>query len=304
MAKPVFSGVITPLITPFNEKLEVDIDALRWLVEYQVKHGVDGVFPNSTTGEFVHLKPREAELVTETTLEVAKNRLKVLPGITTNTLIHTLELGRLFVDLGVDGVVVAPPYYFKHPTHRLKKYFSEIASSLDTNIVVYNIPATTGVNIPVELYEKLVSEHSNIVAAKVTTSDFTYIRRLVKATKSIRSEFSVLVGVDELLLPVLMAGGDGGIMGLANVAPWIHRRVVDSWASRDWTNMYEYWLKLLHISRIYDIASSHSSAIKTALKILGAPIKPYVRPPLEPEPQGIEEEIRNILVGIGISKLE
>ena len=303
MTNTVFSGVITPLITPFNRKLEVDIDSLKWLVTYQLEHRIDGVFPNSTTGEFVHLKPREAELVVKTVLEVASSRLKVVAGISTNTLIHTLELGRLFVDMGVDGVVITTPYYFKYNTPTLKKYFSEIANNLDTYIIVYNIPKTTGITIPVELYEQLVSEHSNIVAAKVTTSDFTYIRRLIQSTKSIRRDFSVLVGLDELLLPVLIAGGDGGIMGLANITPWLHKSIYSSWIERNWAEAHKLWLKLLKLSKIYDVSSSPPSAVKTALKILRAPIEPYVRPPLQLEPPSVEEEIRSILVELGIREI-
>lgn len=295
MTQARFYGVITPFITPFKEDLSIDFEAIRWLARYQAERGVHGIFPNSTTGEFVHLKTEESIKITETVLEEVKDKVWVIPGISSNCTEHCIELGKAFMDLGVDGVIVTPPFFFKVSGKRLKLHFSKIAEKIDLPIIVYNIPSTTGINIPVELYEELASEYSNIAGAKITYDNLGYFRRLINRVKSIRRDFAVLTGIDYLLLPVLMMGGDGGIMALANVAPWIHRAVYDAWVKGDIAKAHEENKKLLKLVEIYDIATSFPTSVKTSLKVLGAPVKPYVRPPLTPEPPENEEKIKKVL---------
>jgi len=300
VARPRFFGVISPFVTPFRRDLSLDLDAVRWLARYQAERGVHGVFPNSTTGEFVHLRESEALELTRAVVEEVGGDVWVIPGITANCTEHAIELGRRFLDMGVDGLVVAPPYFFKPGRDELKKHFSRIAERLDAPIILYNIPSTTGINLSIDLVTELAREHSNIVAAKVTFESFTYLRKLIKEVKSVRSDFAVLTGLDEMLLPTLMMGGDGGIMGLANVAPQIHRAVYDAWSEGDVVRAYAAWRRLLKLVEVYDVAKSFPTAVKAALKALGAPIEPIPRPPLEPEPPQIEERIREILRELGL----
>ena len=302
MTQPKFYGIITPFITPFKENLSLDLDAIRWLARYQAEHGVHGIFPNSTTGEFVHLTRDEAVTITKVVLEEVSGKVWVIPGISTNCTEHSIELGKIFKDLGVDGVVITPPFFFKISGKRLKLHFSKVAEKIDLPIIVYNIPITTGINIPIELYVELAKEYNNIVAAKITYDSFTYFRKLIMEIKSIRKDFAVLTGIDDLLLPVLMMGGDGGIMALANVAPWIHREIFDSWKEGDLERAFKAWHRLLKLVKIYDVATSFPTSVKTALKVIGAPVKPFVRPPLTPEEPEVEEKIRSILKDLDILK--
>lgn len=295
MTQPKFYGVISPFITPFKDDLSIDDEAARWLARYQVLKGVHGIFPNSTTGEFVHLKMDESVKITRIVLEEVGGKTWIIPGISSNCTEHSIELGRIFRDMGVDGVIIAPPFFFKVSRERLKLHFSRVAEKVDLPIIVYNIPSATGINIPVDLYEELAREYSNIVGAKVTYENLTYFKSLIASVKNVRRDFSVLTGIDELLLPVLMMGGDGGIMALANVAPQIHRGVYDEWINNNIGKAYEEYKKLLKLTKIYDVATSIPAAVKTALKVLGAPVKPHVRPPLTPEPPESEKKIKSVL---------
>ena len=113
MSDTKFYGVISPFITPFKGDLSIDYDAVRWLARYQASKGVHGIFTNSTTGEFVHLKPDEAVKLIETVLEEVGGRVWAIPGISANCTSHSIELGLKFKDMGVDGVIVTPPYFSK-----------------------------------------------------------------------------------------------------------------------------------------------------------------------------------------------
>lgn len=290
-----FHGVITPFITPFKEDLSIDIDAIQWLVNYQIEGGVHGVFPNSTTGEFVHLSREESILIVKTVLDEVNDRIWVIPGISANSTLHCIELGRIFMDMGVNGIIVTPPYFFKPSYDNLKMHFSMIAEKIDLPIIIYNIPSTTGVNIPVKMYMELSLEHDNIVGAKVTYDSFTYLRNLILDVKSLRSDFSVLTGLDDMFLPTLMMGGDGGIMALANATPKLHRAIYDCWINGDIKSAYDYWMILLRLVKVYDYASSFPTAVKTLLKIMNKPVKTFVRPPLTPEKNEVENKIKSIL---------
>jgi 4-hydroxy-tetrahydrodipicolinate synthase len=290
-----FYGVISPFITPFREDFSIDVEGVKWLARYQVERGVHGIFPNSTTGEFVHLTRDEAILITRIVIEEVGDKAWVIPGISANYTEDSVNLGRIFRDMGVSGVIVTPPYFFKISAEKLKLHFSTILEKLDLPVIIYNIPATTGINIPINLYLELIREYSNLVGAKITYENFTYFRQLIQVIKGEKKDFAVLTGLDELLLPVLMMGGDGGIMALANVAPQIHRSIYNAFIKGDLRKALEEWHKLLKLVRVYDYASSFPTVIKTLLKVLNAPIKPYPRPPLTLEKLEVEEKIREIV---------
>ncbi|MEM2170145.1 MAG: dihydrodipicolinate synthase family protein [Desulfurococcaceae archaeon] len=295
-------GIIVPLITPFRGDYSVDIEALKWLTGYLVSSGVHGLFPNSTTGEFVHLTREESVLVVKAVLEEAGDKAWILPGITANSTEECIKLGKVFVDMGVTGVVVAPPFFFKLAPKRLKEHFSKIAETLDIPVVVYNLPALTGVNIPVQLYVELAAEYDNLAGAKVTYDSFTYTRTLIQEVKSVRRDFAVFTGLDDMLLPVLMMGGDGGITALANATPQLHLAMYNAWSRGDIELALDAWKKLLKLTKVYDYTSSYPTAVKTVLAALGTPVKPHPRPPLAPEPPEIEARVKRILEELGLRK--
>lgn len=124
--------------------------------------------------------------------------------------------------------MITPPFFFKLAKEKLEYYFARVAERVDLPIIVYNIPAATGVNIPVELYIELAREYSNVVGTKVTYDSYSYLRVLVEEVKGIRRDFTGFTGLDDMLLPLLMMGGDGGIVALANIAPEVHRALYDA----------------------------------------------------------------------------
>ncbi len=297
----VFKGIIVPLITPFTKDLSLDIDAAKWLARYLSKEGIDALFPCSTTGEYVHLSRDECIELTKAILEEVRGRTKVIPGITANTTIHVIELGKAMKDLGVDGVVVSTPYYFKISRDMLKDYFSKVAEKVDLPIMIYNIPQFTGINIPVELYRELATEYSNIVSAKITYDSLSYLRSLIANVRSIRKDFTVLTGLDDHILPALVLGADGGVVATAHIAPKVYKDLYNAWISGDISEAYRLYKIVLELVKILDIASSVPSAIKTSLYILGAPVKPYVRPPLRTESEDVVARIRYVLSSLKIS---
>ena len=293
-----FTGVIVPMITPFREDYMVDLEALDWLVGYLEENGVHGLFPASTTGEFVHLTREERDLVVGRVIETHRHAA-VLPGVTANSTLEAVELARRYVDMGADGVIVAPPYYFKPRRTGLLRHFSLLAEKVDAPVIIYNIPSLTGNPIEVDLLEELAGEYSNITGVKITHPDLTYLRRVIIRLKSLNKNFSILTGVADLMLPNLMAGGDGGIVALANLAPRLLIDLYDKYTRGDCQQAVAVWRKILELSALYDMAET-PVVVKEALHMIHPEIKPVTRPPLLPLDVEKRGMLRSLLHRLGL----
>ncbi len=284
MARRV-EGVVVPMVTPFRQDGTLDMDSFQWLCRTLTAAGVTGLFPNSTTGEFVHLTPEEAERLVKAAVTAAPADVMVLPGVSSNRTEDSVIMARRFVDLGADGVVVLPPFFYRGGEEVMYRHLSEVARSVDVPVIVYNNPLNTGVVVPVSLYVRLAQEFSNVSAAKVTYADFSYLVELVREVKAARKDFSVLTGLDYMFLPTLEVGGDGVVGALANVAPELHTGLYRAWDSGDHGRALVYHRALLELSRAYwyrAAGAESPSVIKGILEGLGTPVRRHVRQPLRP----------------------
>ncbi|WP_338598994.1 dihydrodipicolinate synthase family protein [Sulfolobus tengchongensis] len=291
-------GVVVPLITPFLEDYSIDKESLKWLVSYLIENKVNGLFVNSSVGEFASLSIDEMRLTTKIVMDSKKDSVPVFSGISTNFTEESVKLGKEFKDLGVDAIVILPPYFFKVSEKELIHHFSLIAEKVDIPIIIYNIPLYTGMNISISTYKTLISQYSNIIGTKVTFDSLIYFKRLIKELREVRKDFAILTGFDEYLLPLLSMGGNGGVMGLANVVPKFHTRVYDSWKKGDMERANKYWLDLLNLTEIYDYCNSYTASVKVLFKILNMPIKNVVRPPLTICEQKSEELARKRITSL------
>jgi 4-hydroxy-tetrahydrodipicolinate synthase len=292
-------GVVVPMVTPYASDFSLDLEATRWLSSNLSSRGVAGIFVNSSVGEFVHLSRDEVIKLTRQVIEAKGGGVKVMGGVSANYTEDAVSLGKALVDVGVDAIVATTPFYFKVGPEALIRHFSIIADKVDVPLIIYNIPIFTGIEIPLSVYVKLL-EHQNVVGTKVTVDSLDYMRRLVLRLKPIRRDFSIMTGFDDYLLPLLLMGGDGGVMGLANAVPQVHLSVYRSWKEGKLREASEEWRKLLSLERIYDHCGSYTASIKGALEVLGTPVKRYVREPLVPCGEEEERSIGEILRSSGV----
>lgn len=302
---PRVEGVVVPLVTPFSADGKVDYDAFEAHVRRMVEGGVSGLFPNSTTGEFVHLTFEEAQRLVKTSVNVAPSSIMVLPGISSNRTEDSVRMAKEFVDLGADGVVVLPPFFFRSSTEVMHRHFSAVAQSVDVPVIIYNNPLNTGVVVPVSEYVRLAREYSNVMAAKVTYPDFSYLVELVREVKGVRKDFSVLTGLDYMLLATLAVGGDGVVPGLGNIMPEPYVALVRAFKSGDMGSALRYNNVILELSRLYWMGGQGAESpavIKAALEATGSQVKRYVRDPLRPltdeevqQVKGVVESARSMM---------
>lgn len=211
----MFNGVYTALITPFKND-EVDYDAFEKIIEHQISGGVDGVVPMGTTGESPTVSHDEHNEIIKRTVEIVNKRVKVVAGSGSNSTREAIFMTEKAAKSGVDGVLLVNPYYNKPPQHALIDHFETISKAVDIPIMLYNIPGRTGVNFLPESIAELVSRCDNIKAVKAASGDIAQIMRLCSL---LGDKIDIVSGDDNLLLPILVAGGAGIVSVIANALP-------------------------------------------------------------------------------------
>jgi 4-hydroxy-tetrahydrodipicolinate synthase len=211
---PPFQGSITALITPFKGG-EVDADAFRRLVEWQIDQGTHGLVPCGTTGESPTLDHDEHKRVVELCIETAAGRVPVIAGTGSNSTAEAIELTRHAQTAGAAAALVVTPYYNKPTQEGLYLHFKAIADSADIPIVIYNIPGRSVVDMSVATMARLF-KLKNIVGVKDATANMA---RVSQQRAELGKDFIQLSGEDATALGFMAHGGQGCISVTANIAP-------------------------------------------------------------------------------------
>ncbi len=208
-------GCGTALVTPFTDAGTVDFAALRALVDWQVKEGIDFLVPCGSTGEAQTMDDGERERVVASVLEVAAGRVPVMAGATSNDTARAVAETRRMCRLGVDYILSATPYYNKPTQEGLYRHLAMVADASERPVVLYNVPGRTSVNLKPATALRL-AEHPNVAGIKEASADLKQVMEILAARPA---GFAVLSGDDWLTLPVITAGGDGLISVASNELP-------------------------------------------------------------------------------------
>ena len=214
----LFKGAGVALITPFNEDLSVNYDKLGELIEEQIAGGTDAIISMGTTGEAATLSHEEHLEVIKYTCEKVAGRIPVIAGTGSNSTDTAIYLSVEAKKYGVDGLLLATPYYNKATQKGLIKHFREVAKAVgDLPILLYNIPGRTGINMNPETTAYLVKNVANIVGIKEASSNFSAIAKLLSLMGD--TPIDLYSGNDDQIIPMMALGGVGVISVLSNVAP-------------------------------------------------------------------------------------
>jgi 4-hydroxy-tetrahydrodipicolinate synthase len=205
-------GVIAATVTPFT-KDGVNYEVLKILLSRIVEAGYQGIFPTSSTGEVTKLTPEERVKVIEVARDVAKGKALVVGGTGTGDHLSTIEIARRYKDVGVDVLLITPPYYIQYDWAALYAFYKKVLDKVDMPTILYTIPLATGYNIPVEVFELVANEYSQVVGVKDSSGDFRYHLDLIHL---LGRRLSVLQGLDMLFVPSLVMGAHGGVLAGPN----------------------------------------------------------------------------------------
>jgi 4-hydroxy-tetrahydrodipicolinate synthase len=287
----MFKGVITALVTPLrNDRL--DEEALRRLVDEQIRAGIDGLVPVGTTGESPTLSNEEHIRVVEIVVQEGGKRVPVIAGTGANSTREAIELTLAAKAVGADGTLQVTPYYNKPTQDGLFRHFKAVAEATALPMVVYNVPGRTGCDLLPDTIARLC-EVPLFVGVKEATGN---LQRASQIIARVGDRLSMLSGDDATAFPFYAVGGHGCISVVSNVAPADMAAMWDAAVAGNWNTARELHYKVFPLSEGLFI-EANPIPVKAALAMMGK-ITDEIRPPLYPMAGANREKVKKILADL------
>jgi 4-hydroxy-tetrahydrodipicolinate synthase len=256
---PTISGVITAMLTPFDDDGALDVPAARRLARYLVENGSHGVVVAGTTGESATLDDAEKLDLLEAVQDEIGGDATVIAGTGSNDTSHTVELTRAAVERGPDAVLVVTPYYNKPNRAGLRAHFEAVAEAAgSTPIVLYNIPSRTVINLDPDFLAELARDIPGIAAVKQANDDeLAPIEGL-----------DLLAGNDNVFFRTLEIGGTGGILVSSHLAGPRIRQLYDAAVEGDLERAREIDASLREVYEATTV-TANPIPVKAGVEMLG-----------------------------------
>jgi N-acetylneuraminate lyase len=271
-----FAGVYSALFTAYDDDGNVSPERIRRLIEFQLQRGLTGAFITGSSGEGFLQSDDERKLVAETAVAALKGRGVSIVHVGHTATKVSVELAKHAERIGADMVGSVPPIYYPVGPEGILLHYRRIAESVSLPVLVYNIPAATGVTLSDDVWMKLF-ELPNVVGMKYTASDLYSMRNIIEM---LGERALVLSGSDELSLPALVMGCDGSIGTTQNVAPEWFVKIRAAFLSGDLQTARQLQFEVNRLIKCW-ISHGRLAGIKAAAAARGVPVG-GVRPPLPP----------------------
>lgn len=289
----MFKGAIVAIVTPFKNG-QIDEEALRKLIEFQIENGTSGIVPCGTTGESATLTHEEHDRVIEITIDAAKKRVPVIAGTGSNSTAEALRLTKHAHEAGADGALIVCPYYNKPTQEGLYQHYKAIAEEVPIPIIVYNIPGRTGINLNPDTLARM-AEISNIVGVKEAAGSIKQMSDIIGLCDP---DFDVLSGDDAFTLPLLALGGKGIVSVISNVAPADMANMVKAFEAGDLEKAKQLHYKMIPLIDTLFI-ETNPVPVKAALSMMGL-IEYELRLPLCKLTQGSYDKLKKAMTDYGL----
>jgi len=289
----MLKGSIPALVTPFSGG-EVDYDALKRLVDWQIEQGSHGIVPVGTTGESPTLTHDEHEKVIECVVETVAGRVPVVAGAGSNNTAEGISLIRHAARVGADYALVVTPYYNKPTQAGLYAHFKAMHDAADIPIIIYNIHGRSAVDMSPETMGEL-AELPRIAGVKDATADLT---RVSKQRITCGPDFIQVSGEDPTAHGFNAQGGTGCISVTANVAPRLCSELQEACLAGDYATALTIQDRLMPL-HIAVFTEPGLAGAKYGLSLLGR-IKEETRLPILPPSDPTKEKIRAAMVHAGL----
>jgi len=287
-------GCGTALVTPFDRGGSIDEQALRRLVQFQLREGIDFLVPCGTTGETPTLEHDEYLEVIRAVVAETAGKVPVIAGVGGNNTKKVVELAREVERLGVQGILSVAPYYNKPTQEGLYQHFKAIAESSAVPVVLYNVPGRTSSNLDPATVARL-SRVSNIVGIKEASGSIT---QQMEVLNSVAPGFRVLSGDDAFTFPLMALGGVGVISVASNEIPGPMTRLVRLLREGRYDEARKLNAELLPLMQANFIETS-PIPVKAALAMMGM-IEEVYRLPLVPMKSENRAKLEKVLAAQGL----
>ncbi|MCP9993094.1 4-hydroxy-tetrahydrodipicolinate synthase [Streptomyces albogriseolus] len=273
---PSLGRTLCAMITPFTPSGAPDLDGAQRLADHLVTQGCDGLVLSGTTGESPTTTDAEKRSLITAVRQAVGSRATLVAGVGTPDTAHTVTLAREAEQAGADALLLVAPYYSRPPQDAIEAYVRETADAAGLPVVLYDIPARTGVRVEPDTLLRL-AEHPRVVAVKDCSNDFLAAQKVMA-----RTDLAYYAGCDEHNLALRAVGGAGCVSTVANVAPSAVRSVLDAFDHGDTAEAVRLQHRLTPLIEAMTASGLPGTVTaKALLPALGLPAGP-VRPPLRP----------------------
>lgn len=221
------AGILPALITPYDSKGKVSEEMLCRLVAHYVQFGVNGLYVCGGTGEGVLLSLAERKQIAKIVVREARHRIPIIIHVGAVSTQDATELAADAEKVGADAIASLPPLFFPCSTQAIFQHYSTIAGHCGLPLILYNIPALTGVTVTASMMSRFM-EIPTVIGMKFSSNDLFQMRQILELD---HGRLSVLSGNDEIFLAALAMGSHGSIGLTLNFMPKLFATVFDSFRS-------------------------------------------------------------------------
>ena len=289
----MFKGSIVAIVTPFKNG-QVDEDAYRKLIEFQIENGTSAIVPCGTTGESATLDVNEHARVIDIAVAAVNKRVPVIAGTGGNSTREAIELSKHAKEVGADATLQVTPYYNKPTQEGLFRHYEAILKEVPLPQVLYNVPGRTSVNLLPETVARL-AKFPEIVAIKEASGD---VGQMAEVIRMAGENITLLSGDDNLTLPVLAIGGKGVVSVVANIVPAHTANLVKAWAEGNVAEAKTLFYKLLPLCKAM-FFETNPIPVKTSAALMGL-IGDEMRLPMCQMDSSNLEKLKTVLTDYGL----
>ncbi len=286
----IFTGAGVALITPMNDKLEVNYDKLDELIEDQIAGHTDALIICGTTGESATMTEQEHIETIRFAVERTKGRIPVIAGTGSNCTATAMQLSREAQEAGADAALVVTPYYNKATQNGLIAHYTKIAGEITMPVILYNVPSRTGCALAPETIATLVKNTDNIVGVKEATGNISIAASIMHLCDS---NIELYSGNDDQVVPLLSLGGLGVISVVSNVAPKYMHDMVQNYLDGNTKEACQMQLDCLPLYNAL-FCEVNPIPVKAALNLMGKNVG-SLRSPLTEMEQKNQEILRQAM---------
>jgi len=221
--KAPLTGIFTPNMVPLDSRGEIDHDELARYVDWLIRKGVDGLYPNGSSGEFTRFTPEERRSIIQTVAETVDGRVPILAGAAEANVKETLKACEKYAELGARAVAIISPIFYKLSQESIYAYYAEIAKHSVIDVTAYNIPMLSS-PIEVDTVRRL-AEFDRLIGIKDSSGDVGHMCRMIATIRPDHPDFTFMTGWEAVLIPMLAVGANGGTNASSGIVPEVTNKL-------------------------------------------------------------------------------
>jgi 4-hydroxy-tetrahydrodipicolinate synthase len=290
MKKFNFKGTGVAIITPFNNKGNIDSKGLKNVVNHLINGNVDYIVALGTTGETATLSKDEKKEVVNLILEYTNGKIPIVLGIGGNNTAEVCNDFRQYDFKNISAILSVSPYYNKPNQKGILEHFKHISNASPVPIIIYNVPSRTGSNISSETTLELAHTYKNIRAIKEASGNMEQCMRIIANKPKI---FELISGEDNLTFPLMACGAGGVISVAAMVYPSEFSNMVNYCLQGEFQKALKLHYQIMPVTDLL-FADGNPGGVKEALSILKV-CEPHLRLPLYPPQKSVSQELKKLM---------